>query len=261
MDKMVIILLILCLCICLFLVLQVRSLRAKLAEAQKFDKMKSVFIRALGREIRTPLHSVSGLAEIISKDDIYLSKEEKKNISDQIMYNTSIIATLLDEVTIYSNEGGEGHRLQADRFSPNQLCQRCLDANRAFAQDGVKMMFRHELSDSFFVSSDRHIVELVLNKLVFTSCKYTKKGEVVVGCKHQEGERRLTFYVEDTGEGIPQDRKPYMYSWFEHPEEMANDTEFDLSVAQRLASKVGGFIQLDESYQNGTRMVFVLPIR
>lgn len=260
MSVMIIILLILCLCICLFLVLQLRSSQAKLAATQKSDMMKGFFIRALSREIRTPLHSVSGLAEIISKDDLYLSKEEKKNITDQIKYNTNMIATLLDEVTIYTDEHTGGHQIQNERLNPNILCQRCLDANRSNAQKGVKMTFRHELSDSFFFSSDRHIVELVLNKLVFISCRFTKQGEISIGCRHQEGERQMMFYVQDTGGGIPQDRKAFMYTWFDQPEEMADDTEFDLSVAQRLASKVGGYLQLDESYKNGTCMEFHLPV-
>lgn len=261
MDVFLILLLILCFCACLVCMMQIRSLRRALAAMQKSDKMKSFFIRSLSHEIRTPLHSVSGLAEIISREDLYLSKEEKKNISDQIQYNTSMIATLLDEVTIYSDEGKGGHPLQVDRFSPNQTCQRCLDANRASAQEGVKMTFRHELGDSFFISSDRHIVELVLNKLVLTACKFTKKGEVAVGCHHLEGTHQLVFFVEDTGGGIPQDRRAFMYTWFEQPDEMADNTEFDLSVAQRLASKIGGYLQLDESYQKGTRMEFVLPVR
>ena len=88
--------------ICLVLVLRLMSQRIQLSGCRNSDKKKSAFIKALAREIRTPLHSVSGLAEIISKDDLYLSKEEKKNISAQIKYNASLISTLLDEVSIYS---------------------------------------------------------------------------------------------------------------------------------------------------------------
>jgi hypothetical protein len=42
---------------------------------------------------------------------------------------------------------------------------------------------------------------------------------------------------------------------------MAEETEFDLSVAQRLASKIGGYLRYDETYTRGTRMEFVLPVR
>jgi len=240
--------------------LRARSLQGQVCQLQKSYKMMATFVKALGREIRTPLHSVSGMAEIIAREDLYLSKGEKKTISDQIKYNTGMIATLLDEIGIYS-EGGEGHHLQDERFSPNQLIQRCLDGNRVFLQEGVKLSFRHDLSDSQFVSADRHIVEVVLNKLVFSACKFTKHGEVAVGCRQGSSASLLTFYVEDTGGGIPENRKGKVFSWFDNPDDMFDETEFDLSVAQRLASKIGGYLRFDERYQGGTRIEFTIPVR
>ncbi len=245
-------------CICAAML--IRSLREQVRSLQKSDSMKTTFIKVLGREIRTPLHSVSGMAEIISRDDLYLSKSEKKNISDQIKYNTSLIATLLDEVAIYT-EGTEGHHLQDERFSPNQLINRCLEGNRSFVHEGVKLVFRRDLGDDQFVSADRHIVEVVLNKLVFSACKFTFEGEVAVGCHCGSPSNFITFYVEDTGGGIPEDRKSKMFTWFDHPEDMFDETEFDLAVAQRLASKIGGYLRYDERYTRGTRMEFTFPVR
>lgn len=245
---------------CLCALLHIRSLRERVRTLQKSDSMKTTFIKALGREIRTPLHSVSGMAEIISRNDLYLSKSEKKNISDQIKYNTSLISTLLDEVAIYS-EGSKGHQLQDERFSPNSLINRCLEGNRSFLHEGVKLVFRRDISDDQFVSSDRHIVEIVLNKLVFSACKFTLEGEVAVGCRCGAQKNLITFYVEDTGGGIPEDRKSKMFTWFDDPDDMHDETEFDLAVAQRLASKIGGYLRYDERYTRGTRMEFTLPVR
>lgn len=245
---------------CLCAMMHVRSLREQVRDLQKSDSMKTTFIKALGREIRTPLHSVSGMAEVISREDLYLSKSEKKNITDQIKYNTSLISTLLDEVAIYT-EGSEGHCLQDERFSPNSLINRCLEGNRTFLHKGVKLLFRRDLGDDQFVSADRHIVEVVFNKLVFSACKFTMEGEVVVGCRCGTPSNLITFYVEDTGAGIPEDRKNKMFTWFDDPNDMRDETEFDLAVAQRLASKIGGYLHYDERYTRGTRMEFTLPVR
>ena len=38
-------------------------------------------------------------------------------------------------------------------------------------------------------------------------------------------------------------------------------SSFDLSVAQRLAEKVGGYLRYDELWTRGTRMEFILPVR
>ena len=236
---------------CLFVI---KALYSRLAEFRKSDQLKRVFIKGLSREIRTHLHSVSGMAEIISK-------EEKQNISSQIKYNTGLISTLLDEVAVFSDDSSDGHELSDERFLPNLLCRRSLDANRPFAHEGVKMTFRHELSESYFVSADRHIVELIMNKLVYCACKFTKNGEISVGCRCGDPAHLFTFYVEDTGGGIPIERKEHLFDWFDHPDTLTEETEFDLSVAQRLAHKVGGYLRQDDSYTKGTRIEFILPVR
>jgi len=246
---------------CLGCVVAMKGQHVKLSAYRKSDKMKTAFMKGLCSEIRTQLHSVSGLAEIISMDDLYLSKDEKKDISSQIQYNTGLITTLLDEVTVFfSDDKNGGHRLVNDHFSPNLLCQRCIDANRSQVHEGVRLIFKRNLSDSFFASADVHLVELIMNKLISTACKFTMKGEVSVTCQ-STSPYLLTFYVEDTGGGIPEGRKRKVFTWFDEPDETVDITEFDLSIAQRLASKLGGFLRMDENLKNGTCIAFTLPVR
>ena len=135
---MLVILVIVLAIICFCLLFYIKRMQAIQKVSVKSDCMKTAFIKALAREIRTPLHSVSGLAEVIAKDDLYLSKGEKKSIATQIRYNADLIATLLEEVTFFSTHG-EGREIQTERFSPNLLCQRCIDANFANLKEGVKV--------------------------------------------------------------------------------------------------------------------------
>lgn len=252
--------LVLMLAACAFCVVQVIRLRNKLNDVSRKERMISDFIRTLSHDIRTPLHSVSGLAEIISRDSLYLSKSEKKHISEQIVFNANLISTLLDEMMVFSH-GGEGHDLEDETFSPNFICRRCVDSNTSnpLLADGVKIVFRREIGDEFFIKSDRHIVELVLNKLLTNACKFTKQGEIAIGCSVAEGSDTVVLFVEDTGNGIPKDRRGSIFGWFDKPEEAEDQAELDLSIAQRLAMKVGGLLRLDEEYNKGTRIEFLLP--
>ncbi len=247
--------------LCLTLIASLIKEHARVKTFRQSDEMKTLFIDALAREIRTPLHSVSGLAEIISKEDLYLSKEEKKNISDQILYNARLIDTVLDEVSLFSDEGGNVRTMKNERFSPNRVCMTCIDANLASANPGVKIVFRRGVGDELFISAERHIVELVLSKLINISCRFTKKGEITVGCRFDETHRLLTYIVEDTGGGIPEERKDALFKWFDDPSLASDIVEFDLSVSYRLAQKIGGNLHWDSTYTKGTRMEFVFPVR
>lgn len=247
--------------VCLALVLWGRAQQVKLAEMQKSRSVRTAFLKGLIREVRTHLHSVGGLSEIISKDDLYLSKSEKRHITTQIKYNTSLISTLLDELSILSDVHG-GHQLKDERFSPNILCERCIDANLPSVHEGVRLTLTRELTDSYSVEADYHIIELIINKLVACSCQFTMKGDITLGCHLGESPNLLVFYVQDTGgTTIPEDRKASIFDWFDNPDENCEPTEFDLSVAQRLAEKVGGYLRYDELWTQGTRMEFTLPVR
>ena len=247
--------------VCLILVFRLKQQQERVSELYKSDKLKSHFVKLMAYEFRTPLQSVMKLAEMLGNKDLYLSKEEKKHVADQISYHSNLMSTLLDEVEIYSDSNKKGHHIIDERFSPNRLCERCIDANLHNAQEGVKITFRQETGQGVFVSADRHIVELVLNKLVLLACRFTKQGEISVGCRYDENSHSLTFMVQDTGGGIPESRQDALFKWYTDPDDVFDVTEIDLSVAQKLASKLGGFLHWDDTYKNGTRMEFVLPVR
>ena len=256
---MLVILVIVLALVCLYLLFRIRSMQAAQKVTVKTDLMKTAFIKALAREIRTPLHSVSGLAEVIAKDDLYLSKGEKKNISAQIRYNADLIATLLEEVTYFSSRG-EGKELVMERFSPNLLCQRCIDANFANLKEGVKLCFRRGLNEDFFVTSDARIIELVLNKLVRSACIFTEKGEVGVGYQCDTGSRLLTLYVEDTGVGVPIQEAENIFGRFVKLDSFKEGIGLGLPLSRKLAEQLGGTVALDTSYTNGARFIVTLPL-
>lgn len=241
----------------------IKTLRERLCETSKSEKMKKAFLNNIHHEIRTPLKAMTGLADVIGKEDLYLSKNEKRDIREQLNYNADLIDTLMDEMIMFTESGHEGHQFHIESFSPNALCRRCLEANMysIYHRQAVKLNFKRELSDEFFVKNDRHLVELVLNKLILNACRFTEAGEVIVGCNTSENTDCLTIFVEDTGNGVPQNRVSKLFTWFEDPEDMNDEAELDLSICQRVAQKMGGTLRMDERYaRRGTRFVLILPL-
>lgn len=262
MDSGVILIIAIMAVVCIACALRIWILTAELGRERRFGLLKSACIRNLSNEIRIPLLSMNNQADILSKEDLFLSKDEKKTISGQMAYNVNLISTLLDEMTAYV-DGGRGHRINEERFSPTIMCQRCVTSNMSntYLKPGVRLHFKREMDDGTFVTSDLHIVELILNKLIICACKFTNEGEIVIGCNTTETHDCLTIYVQDTGVGMPEDRVDTMFDWFEKPNKEGAEIEFDLSLAQKMAMKLGGTLRLDEMYKGGTRMMILLPMK
>ena len=241
----------------------IMTLKNRLRETSKSGKMKKAFLNNINHEIRTSLKAMTELAGVIGKEDLYLSKNEKRNICEQMNYNADLIGTLMDEVLMFTESGHEGHQFHIESFSPNALCRRCLEANMysIHHRQAVKLNFKREMSDEFFVKNDRHLVELVLNKLILNACRFTEVGEVLVGCNTSENTDCLTIFVEDTGKGVPENRLNKLFTWFEEPEDMGDEAELDLSICQRVAQQMGGILLMDTNYaRRGTRIVLILPL-
>lgn len=239
------------------------GMRRQLTELRRVGRMRKAFMLNIRHEVRAPVNSLHMLAKTVSKEDLYLSKNEKRDIADQMEYNANLINTLVDEALLFTDINAEGHPLHDDLFSPNALCRRCLEANMysIYHRQAVKLNFKRHLNDEFFFKSDRHLVELVLNKLILNACRFTEQGDVTVGCTLSENEGFLTFYVADTGGGIPQNRLSSIFTWFEAPDRAADEAELDLSICQRLAQKLGGYLEHDNRVTRGTRMMLVLPLK
>jgi len=246
---------------CAILVLRIVSMKGDIERMRRKSYVSKAFIENMSHEVRTYLHSISGLAEIIAKEDVYLSKGEKKDISNQILFNTNLVTTLFEELSMLY-DSGQGHQLEKESFSPNTLCLRCMESNSSTqVKEGVSLTLKRELPDSYLLNSDPHIVELILNKLLYNACRFTMKGVITIGCNTKEHEGSFTFYVQDTGDGFPEDRKNQLFNWFEHPTSSPDVVEFDLSIAQKLSNRIGGYLAIDERYTGGSRFFLVLPIR
>jgi len=256
----IIIVLLLAMAVCMY---RLWKLNQEMKEMLKGDRMKHAFLNNISQEIRTSLKSVFALSETVSKEDLFLSKAEKHDIADQMKYNSNLIGTLLDEVLVFMDAENEGHQLKDELFSPNALCRRCLEANlqSIYHQQAVKLNFKRELSDEFFFKSDRHMVEVILNKLIMNACRFTEKGAITVGCNTSERIGQLLFFVQDTGNGIPKARMNNIFSWYDQPDDIMDKAELDLSICQKLAQKLGGVLEVDPLEQKGTRMLLILPLK
>lgn len=245
------------------LVVMVFRLRVSMRRARKSERMKQVFLQNIDHEIRVPLKMFQTLADTVGKEDLYLSKNEKRNISEQMVYNSNLIGTLLDEVMMFTGASEFGHKLWMESFSPNALCRRCLEANMQsiYHQKSVRLVFERELSDEFFIKTDRHLVELIVSKLVINACKFTEQGTITIGCNTTTRPDWLAIYVCDTGGGIPENRRNRLFSYFEEPDDLQDEAELDLSICRRVAKNLGGELLYDENYQEGTRMMLILPLR
>ena len=197
-----------------------RQLKRAYDHALESDKTKSAFIRNVTHEVRTPLNIISGFAQVISDPNMVTGPEERAHIAEMMQKNTQLITSLVDEML---------------ELSLNE------NAPEAVAKDDVV-----EVNDLL-----RDI--LVINLLLDNANKYTKKGSITL--KASANDEQVILTVEDTGTGIPADAAEHIFERFFKVDSFREGLGLGLPLCRTIINRLGGTVDLDNSYQQGARFV------
>ena len=89
--------------------------------------------------------------------------------------------------------------------------------------------------------------------------QYTDKGVITLAITEYENCVRTS--ITDTGRGIPPERREHVFETFRELGDNQKLQGLGLSICKAIVKLLGGKIWLDETYTEGTRFIFDLPIR
>ena len=116
--------------------------------------------------------------------------------------------------------------------------------------------------DSFLVSADPLKIKQVFLNLVDNSIKYTPEGFVEVGLMRRE-DRKVVFYVKDSGRGVTAETKKTLFQKFSRGEAGKLNTGgsgLGLYLAQQIVVAHKGTIEIDsEGEGKGATFSVILP--
>ena len=230
----------------------------------ELEKMKNTFIGIVSHELRTPLNAILGYAEIL-KEGVYGSVTEKqKNISERIMANSSrllhIVSDLLDEVQI---EAGK-LKIQMAPCNPAELLDNLHSVMDKITAD-KKIDFFTELDPSMppVIMGDPQRLQQVMVNLSNNAVKFTEKGNIRVKLsKHDEQSWKIQ--TMDTGEGIPEEAKNYIFESFRQVQGSATRQHggvgLGLSIVKQLVELMKGKITVESEVDKGSIFTVILPL-
>ena len=104
-------------------------------------------------------------------------------------------------------------------------------------------------------------ISRVLLNLMTNALKYTVEGCVSIGCADVD-ERRVSFWVQDTGEGIPPHVMDMLFDGF-RPSASGmrfSNAGLGLAICQNFLNAMGSRLEVQSSKETGTRFSFELEL-
>lgn len=237
--------------------------RAKL-EAEKASSVKTAFLRNLSHYLRTPMNAVYGFTTLLEQKE--LPEAVAMNYLGIIRENSEALLNLINSLIDISLLETHQLPLFPEKFSLNQFFLALKEEfvrSREFEEKKSVNLIIHPLhesiSDEFYF--DRTRLHQIFCCLLSNSIHYTDKGNVEFGVK-TVNEKWFTFFVSDTGKGIPPEKQASIFEPF-HSEEMGAEhmtgPGLGLAICSKLISLAGGKIWLSSRPSEGTTFWFTLP--
>lgn len=243
-----------------------QALRDALVAAQAASRFKSEFLATMSHELRTPLTCVIGMSSTLLRWSFGQLSAKQRHYLQTIYSSGEHLLELINDILEFS-ELEAGHAiLNITEFSLSQLSRHCVQmlADKA-AVEGVDLQLDVLVpaeNDRFRADRERTIH--ILFNLLSNAVKFTPKGGRVRLQITVEGDCAV-FTVEDTGIGIPDDRRPLLFQTFQQLDASYNrqygGMGLGLALTKQLVDLHGGEIEVESAEGVGSTFTVRLPMQ
>lgn len=240
----------------------------QLEEAQSADAAKTSLLATLSHELRTPLAALEGYGELLEDEILGPLSEPQREVLVRLRTVGRHLGALIEDILTYAS-------LEADRLSirvaPLQVAE-LLDTILPFVEPLARekgIGFRVELAEGVpDLMTDENRLRQILINLVQNAVKFTEQGEVSLkvspGSPTTEGKPTMRFAVRDTGVGIATSDLTRLFRPFSQLEDVRSrrhrGTGLGLYISRRLATLLGGRIEVVSRPGEGSQFTLVLPV-
>jgi PAS domain S-box-containing protein len=226
-----------------------QELQAATSVAEKANLAKSEFLSSMSHELRSPLNSIVGFAQLLESGSPPPTPLQQRNI-DRILaggwYLLKLINEILDLALIESGKLA----LSLQPMALAQMLLECQHLTETQAEKrGIGMQFP-DMAQPLWVVADPVRLKQVMVNLLSNAIKYNRPGGTVEVRLQASAADRLRIGVRDTGEGLSPDQLAQLFTSFNRLGRESGITEgtgIGLVVTKRLTELMGGTIGVQSS--------------
>lgn len=231
-------------------------------EKEKRETLRREFTSNVSHELKTPLTSISGVAEIIMNGIV--KKEDIPGFAKNIYEEAGRLIGLVNDIIFLSKldeeakdfETSEVHLLDIAKEVKERLVIPCRERNVTIEVTG----------EDTVIDGVPSMIEEVIYNLCDNGIKYNKEGGTVsVTIKQDDENHQAVISVKDSGIGIPSEDKDRVFERFyrvdkSHSREIGG-TGLGLSIVKHVVMYHNGIIHVDSTMGEGTTITVILPLK
>jgi len=241
------------------------ALRDRNEALEQADRVKTAFVSNMSYELRTPLTSIAGFAEMLAAGYAGELPGTARDYVSAIMESVLRLGALIDNVLDLTQSDSGSLLLAEEEVDLSVLCREAADEQRARAERKA-IDFAVEVDTSVgAITGDRRRLAQALGNVLSNAFLYTDEGgRVLLHADGEDGEARIV--VSDNGRGIAPADQARVFDRFHRTADGGGEAGegepavgLGLPLARQFVEAHGGAIELHSQLGEGTAVIIRLP--
>lgn len=224
----------------------------------KSAKMRQNFTANVTHELKTPLTSISGYAELIESG--MTDEKDTRRFAKEIHRNAKRLLDMINDILQLSELDTRETEAETERLNLYHMAATCVEMLKITAEPhGITLQMK---GDSAWIEGNRGLIEEMLYNLCSNAIRYNKEnGNVIVSVVETEEGTKLQ--VADTGIGIPKKHQERIFERFYRVDKSRSKerggTGLGLAIVKHIAAEHHARISLESEEGIGTIITVMFP--
>jgi two-component system phosphate regulon sensor histidine kinase PhoR len=223
------------------------------------EKMRVDFVANVSHEMRTPLTSLKGYAQLLHAQSKDLP-QDVINIANKIENNSERLKDLFTSLLALSKIESQ-NSIKIEKININSLIQRIITDLQA-KHLNKKISLELDLKEEFFFA-DQKLIEQVFINLIDNSIKYAQKDPIIKIKTFMENDY-IKIHIIDNGPGIKKENINRIFERFYRIQgessEVIEGVGLGLSIVKHIINKHDATIRVISSLQQGSTFSLSFPL-
>jgi len=230
---------------------------AEMREALEGKKYVERWVQTLAHEIKSPLASIRGAAELLEED---MPPDRRRRFIANIRMEEDRIRRMIERLLELASLENRTGLEKVEKLDPGREIKEIIESFQP-RLESVRIEFDRPDRPVFF-EGERFLVRQAIANLIENAVDFTPEGgRVRVALRPEEGVISVT--VEDTGPGIPEYARERVFDRFyslPRPATGVKSSGLGLNFVREVAALHGGAVALENLPGGGARAVLAFPV-
>jgi signal transduction histidine kinase len=232
-----------------------------ITKEKSLDDLRNEFISVASHELRTPL-AIAEAALSTAMMPKWNNNQEVNILLEQTYRNITFLSQLITDLTTLASAQNDRLAIQLEIINIKELMKQLAeDYQEQLKQKSLK--FKLEIGQNLpeLLTTKQYLLEILENYMT-NAIKYTQEGQITLGVKTTT-EKKILFYVSDTGIGISNSDQRKLFTKFYRSEDYrireTGGTGLGLYLCRTLATRMNAKVWCESELNKGTTFYLELP--